>query len=107
MVDLHHFPIAGALTGESHQPSRHRGYLRTLGTCEIDALVDSGIAREGIGSLAEIRRYPAVLDRAAFRVDLLVQLPGENQVLEYAQLLLAARQLILQLVDHGGQIRYL
>ena len=46
-----------------------------------------------------------VLDRAALRIDLLVQFPGQDQVLEHAELLFAAGELVLQVIDHGGEAR--
>ena len=61
-------------------------------------------AGKGIRPPAEIRGNPAVLDRPAFRINLLVELPSKNQVLENTQLLLAAGELGLQIVDHGGEI---
>ena len=58
---------------------------------------------KGSGAPAEIRRNPALLHRPAFRIHLLVQFAGQDQILQHAELLFAAGQLALQLVDHGRE----
>ncbi len=62
-------------------------------------------AIEGILALAEVRGDETVGDRAAFRVDLFLQLTGEDDVLERGQLRLAQAHALLQLHQQLGQIR--
>ena len=62
-------------------------------------------AVERILALAEVRGDEAVGDRAAFRVDLFLELARQDHVLERGQLRLAQAHALLQLHQHRGQVR--
>src|SRR5688572_5625650 len=74
MADLDEVAIAGLLARESDDASSHGDHVRTLGTGEIDALVEGLVTREGILPLTEIGGNVPVSHRAAIRPDLLIEL---------------------------------
>src|SRR5882724_5624404 len=90
VIDLDHFAETGALAREGHQTRRNRRYLGAFGTRKIKTLVHRGIAGKGVRTAPEIGGNPPVLYRPALGVDLLIELSRQYQVLEHAQLLLAA-----------------
>jgi hypothetical protein len=86
MAHLDERAVAGLLAGEGDHAGRHGDDVRTAGAREIDALVERLVAREGILALPEIGGDVAVSDGAAIRANLLIELLGQQRVLQRREL---------------------
>src|SRR5262249_2329868 len=103
--DLDELAVARALAGPGDDARGHRDHLLARAAGEVDALVEGLAAVEGVGALTEIRGDESFRDRAPLGVDLFLELAGEDDVLERRELRIALRDALLELSQHGGEIR--
>src|SRR5258708_23367031 len=107
MVDFDQHAVAGARAGPADDTLTDRQHVGTAIAGEVEALVKSLLAVEGIHALAKIGGNVAAQHGSAGGTDLGRELAPQQDVFQRIELRGAKIEAAIELVQHRGKIRHL